>query len=712
MSITPPQNKDPLALFEYSVRKVISLGMMNEARTHQAWASLIFGYEKKSYDRSDLMSIVKHEFSQYFNEDLQYKFLEEKIKMDFPKLFGIKEDQDIFVRMLRALESECIQQKDPRNQEVYRVATCEKITTQDKIIIYKAQLDVDEGEDPHFTEGVSIEFRTIDNNYYCEVVEFDYANALLFFSCEKRITMTRDSRVVSDATMNTIALMKLLKEISERKIDMNLPLYKFLNGKTKLLSRVERGPYPAYLDHYLSADNSQYEAFKAALDKDITFIWGPPGTGKSYTLAAIIMALYHMKGERTAVCCLSNVAVDQLLRKVVDIIEVEEPEMTRGEFYRAGRTQDDKLIDTDFLYPDDAKSKLLRLKIQKSARKIEEYKKRNEQYSDEAIAIKATIKDTREELKEHTSYLIGKVKVVFSTIASFVLNPLLKDGEFDNIIVDEASMLAKPQLIALAWKVKKRIILVGDFQQLAPISTAGVPILRENVFKMCGIDIAHTDHPALHQLLNQRRSNPKIVDIINHSFYADRLHAQNSLYDSIVAGPPYSGNVVGMYSVEDGTVRFTRGGTRQNVANADAVMNLLDIYSEEKEDTFSIGVITPYTGQVALLKALFSKKEYNTDFQERVNIGTVHTFQGSECDVIIFDMVDCLKFEKDKTPYFGRIYGGEEGEQLLNVAISRAKHKLIVVCDPECLKRCPGGKVSDRTKVIFNSLLKSRWTKM
>ena len=136
MSITPPQNKDPLALFEYSVRKVISLGMMDEAKTHQAWANLIFGYEKKSYDRSDLMSIVKREYSQYFNEELQYKFLEDKIRMTFPHLFGLKEDQDIFVRMLRALEAECIQQKDPRNQKVYRVATCENITIQDKKYVY------------------------------------------------------------------------------------------------------------------------------------------------------------------------------------------------------------------------------------------------------------------------------------------------------------------------------------------------------------------------------------------------------------------------------------------------------------------------------------------------------------------------------------------------------------------------------------------------
>ena len=160
----------------------------------------------------------------------------------------------------------------------------------------------------------------------------------------------------------------------------------------------------------------------------------------------------------------------------------------------------------------------------------------------------------------------------------------------------------------------------------------------------------------------------------------------------------------------DGAVRFTKGGTRQNTANADAVINLLDLYNAQEEETFSIGVITPYTGQVSLLKARFIERGYDTDFQDRVKIGTVHTFQGSECDVIIFDMVDCSKFEKGKKTYFGRIYAGEQGEQLLNVAISRARHKLIVVCDPEYISLCPGGTISDKSRRIFDSLLRARWT--
>ena len=707
-----PTNNNPLSLFEYSVRKVISLGMMDEMKTHQAWANLIFSYETKSYVRSDLMSIVKREYSRYFNEDLQYMFLEEKIRSDFPYLFGLEAELDIFDCMLQALDAECREQKDPRNQKVYKVSSCDNITVQDNQFIYKASLIVEEGDDPHFTEGVSFEFRTDFSIFKCEVVEFDYVNAILFFSTSRNIYVTPSSRVVSDATMNTIALMELLKKTSEQKINEVLPLHKFLNGTTKKLSCIKRSLYPSYLDEYLNKDKSQYEAFKAALDKDITFIWGPPGTGKSFTLSAIIMALHKMEGERTVVCCLSNVAVDQLVNKVIDIIKDQETEMPIGEFYRAGRTQDEKLIATDFLFPDDEKSSRLRCWIELYNKRIEKYKKSNKQFSDEAIKVKAKLKDTREELKEHTDYLISKVKVVFSTIANFVINSKLKDSIFDNLIVDEASMLAQPQLIALARKVTKRIILVGDFQQLSPITTAGIPILRDNVFKLCGIDIAHTDHPALHQLLNQRRSNPKLVEIINHSFYADRLNAKNSKHNPIVARSPYSDCVIGMYSVSDGAVRFTKGGTRQNTANAEAVIKLLDLYSQDEEEKFSIGVITPYTGQVSLLKARFIEKAYSLDFQERVKIGTVHTFQGSECDVIIFDMVDCSKFEKGKKSYFGKIYAGEQGEQLLNVAISRAKHKLIVVCDPDYLDICPGGVISDKSKMIFNNLLKARLTRI
>lgn len=704
-----PRNNDALALFEYSVKMVLLYGLMGESKTHAAWAYQIFKYEKNATMRSELMSIVKREYSAYFDEQLQYCFLEDKIRANFPYLFGIEDDSNLFEHIQKALDAELIEQRSPKNRKSYRVSSCIQIPSPSQII-YKAILVVEEGDDPRFAEGMPFDFRSDGITTPCEVVEFDYVNAILFFSSPRTIYVDNSSRVISDATYNIIALKKHIEEIASSEIDENLPLYKFLNHTTEDIKIIEHGKYPSYIDENIHLDESQLKAFNETLSNDISFIWGPPGTGKSFTLAAIIMALYHMEAERTAVCCLSNVAVDQLVRKVVDIIEEEEPKMQRGEFYRAGRTQDERLIATDFLFPDDDTSRKLRFFIGMYGNQIEQYKRENKQYSDEAIKVKAKIKDYREDLKKHTDYLISQVKVVFSTISNFVINPRLKDGRFENLIVDEASMLAMPQLIALARKVTKRIILVGDFQQLSPITTAGVPLLRNSVFKLCGIDITNTDHPALHQLLNQRRSNPKLVDIINHAFYADKLNAKNNKNNPIVARAPYNGCVMGLKDITDGEVRFTKGGTRQNKANAIAVIDLLDLYYKEKEDTFSIGVITPYSGQVSLLKALFIEKAYSVDFQDRVNIGTVHTFQGSECDVIIFDMVDCSKFEKGSKTYFGKIYHGEQGEQLLNVAVSRAKHKIIFVCDADYLKKCPGGTISDKSKNIFKDILKaSRW---
>ena len=139
MYIPRPSNNKPLTLFEYSVRKAILRGIMDETYTHAAWANLIFDYEKDANMRSYLMSIVKHEYSYYFSEDLQYRFLEENIEANFPYLFGIEEKQELFDRMIQALKAECDAQKDPRNQKRYKVFSCTNISVQDGQYVYKAQ---------------------------------------------------------------------------------------------------------------------------------------------------------------------------------------------------------------------------------------------------------------------------------------------------------------------------------------------------------------------------------------------------------------------------------------------------------------------------------------------------------------------------------------------------------------------------------------------
>lgn len=709
-----PHDNNPDTLFEYSVRKAVSKGAMGKVYTHKAWANIIFNYERNADMRSELMSIVKREYKPYFDNKAQYMFLEEKIKRFFPQYFGLSGSDNLFERIIDALNAEKEEQQNPRNLQSYAARNCRLFSENEEQKVYSVNIVVAEGDDPDFVEGTTVQVRQMSSGTYynCDVVDYDYTNAVLYFSCSQKVSLYGKIRVYTDATMNITALIERIKEIGNSGIEEHIPLQKFLKGETEKLARLKHNNPEEYLEKMMQGDMSQYKTFKAALSRDITLIWGPPGTGKSYTLAAIVMALYHMSHERTAVCCLSNVAVDQLVGKVIDIIDAYEGDMQRGEFYRAGNTVDERVIATDFLYPDDRLSRQLRRKIRRLKKELEEREKANNNISHEAVNIKAQILAAREKLKEHTDYLISNVKVVFSTISNFVINGRLKDGDYDNLVVDEASMLALPQLIALAHNVKKRIILVGDFQQLSPITVAGIPILKESMFKHCGVDICHTSHNALHQLLCQRRSNPKIVDIINHAFYMDRLKAMNSRYHAIVSSAPFSNCVIGMKRVRDGCVHFTKGGTRQNEANARGVLELLEKYSRGDEDTFTIGVITPYRGQVTLLRTLVAEKTYDVQFQKRLKIGTVHTFQGSECDVIIFDMVDCSKTDDGKPNKFGRLFAGEEGERLLNVAVSRARHKLIVVCEPEFMERCSGGQITDRSYSVFKALLAARHTVM
>jgi superfamily I DNA and/or RNA helicase len=81
---------------------------------------------------------------------------------------------------------------------------------------------------------------------------------------------------------------------------------------------------------------------------------------------------------------------------------------------------------------------------------------------------------------------------------------------------------------------------------------------------------------------------------------------------------------------------------------------------------------------------------------DRIRIGTVHAFQGSEADVIILDLVESRNHK------IGNLYHGETGDRLINVAISRAKDKLIVVGDRQAFYDAPGHEMVNQLKKLLN----------
>ena len=705
-----PASSSAKDLFEFCVRKAIEKELLSQSMMHNQWATLLFGYEKNSSARTDLMSKVKREYSTYFTHTTKYAFDEEKIKRDFPYLFGIDEDEDdgdyttdSLVRdTIKAINKEIIEQQDPQNLESFKGSDLTLIRQQGKSYIYQVRLTMNDGQEPNIHESIPFILKVYDKEVTCEALDFDYITGVLFLTTNRFINNASYCKVLLDSTFILDGLKKRLEDLRERGVNEDLPFAKFLFEETDIINDVSHKPIP--LNWYEHLDRSQKKAFLAALDHDFSLIWGPPGTGKSFTLASIIYALYKLGEERTVVCCLSNVAVDQLLCKLLDILDPEGVEIKPGNIYRAGRSMDSRVIGTDYLFPKDEITQQLRENIKQNHERIQRLKERKLKKSEESIVLKAENKELREKLREHTEFLVKSSRLVFSTISNFVLSTSLYESKFDNLIVDEASMMAMPSLLALGHNISKRLILVGDFQQLSPISIVKDDLLQDSVFEMSGVNIRNTGHPALKQLLSQRRSHEKIVDLINKTFYQGKLIPAANPNDKIIASKPFPGRIIALKKVTNGAVRYTKGGTRQNKVFAENIMNILDELSEDKDADFSIGIITPYKGQVSLLRALKLEREYEEKFDNRIKIGTVHTFQGSECDIIIFDMVDCFDMENGKPNKIGRLYAGNAGERLLNVAVSRARHKLIVVCDPEYIKNIPGNKLTPNSVSLFNKL--------
>ena len=707
-----PASNSAKDLFEYCVGIVRDKDLFSTSYMHNQWAAVLFGYEKRSMERTDLMSKVKREYSIYFTHTTKYAFDEDKIKRDFPFLFGIEKEEDSdyttdsLVRdTIKAINKEIIEQQDPQNIESFKGSDLTMIRQQGQSYIYQVKLTMDDGQEPNIHESIPFILKVYDKKVNCEALDFDYVTGILFFTTNRRVNNASYCKVLLDSTFILDGLKQRLEDLKSEGINEDLPFSKFFFEETDVITDVPHKPVP--LSFYERLDRSQKKAFLAALDYDFTLIWGPPGTGKSFTLASIINALYQIGEDRTVVCCLSNVAVDQLLCKLLDIIDSEGHEIKPGNIYRAGRSMDSRVIGTDYLFPKDEKTQFLRDQIKQNQIKIQWLKERKLEKSEQAIVLKAENKELREKLKEHTEFLVKSSRLVFSTISNFVLSTTLYESKFDNLIVDEASMMAMPSLLALGHNITKRLILVGDFQQLSPISIVKDDLLQDSVFEMSGVDIRHTNHPALKQLLSQRRSNEKIVDLINKTFYQGKLIPAANPNDDIISSKPFAGRVIALKKVSNGEVRYTKGGTRQNKVFAENVMDILDELSENEDANFTIGIITPYRGQVSLLKALKYERKYDEKFDKRIKIGTIHTFQGSECDIIIFDMVDCFDMENsDKPNKIGRLYHGENGDRLMNVALSRAKHKLIVVCDPEYIKNIPGNKLSPNSISLFNKLSK------
>ncbi|ELY67607.1 AAA domain-containing protein [Natrinema versiforme] len=328
---------------------------------------------------------------------------------------------------------------------------------------------------------------------------------------------------------------------------------------------------------FIDNNERQNEAVtKAVGAEDCALIHGPPGTGKTYTIARAIRAMVE-RGERVLLSAFTNRAVDNALEALLE--------------------QLDDVIDED---------RVVRVGSESGIRDdMEPY--RLERAGDPEDRV-ATLQNSQ----------------VVAATTSTCGSRIMKEQQFDAALVDEAAQLTEPGTCA-AINLAERFVLVGDHEQLPPVVRAEND-LTESLFERL-VEL----HPEAGVMLDrQYRMNQRIQVFASTEFYDGRLRpatpdvASRNLDDlegvSRDGLPETLRDPVSFVDVEGDRSRYTDSEEAARIAE------LIKTYEAAGLERSEIGVIAPFRAQVS---------EISKHVPDDVAVDTVDRFQGSSQEVII-----------------------------------------------------------------------------
>ena len=464
--------------------------------------------------------------------------------------------------------------------------------------------------------------------------------------------------------------------------EMQWALNELINTESKRLLELQKKilgyEKPYFINSSLSSlshlNKSQQKAILNVLGaQDFFIIHGPPGTGKTTTLVQAIQETLK-KESQVLVCAPSNAAVDLLTEKLtnqgVSTVRIGHPARVDDEILN--QTLESKIAQhQDF-------------KLLKDLRKrAEEYFKLGGKWKrnfgqTERDQRKVLLQEARGLKKEAERTYNEIVKdVLFSTrvVASTLVganHPRLKGMKFTTCFIDEAGQALEPASWIPIIK-SNRVIFAGDHLQLPPTVKsyeAGEKGLKETLFEKA-ITGNQTD-----VLLNEQyRMNEKIMSFSSKVFYNNMLKAnENNAHKTIF---PKDQPVEFLDTAGAGFFESQHPETKSsfNREEADLIFKHLEAYVSEVlsigyDLPESIGIISPYKAQVELISKMVD--ESDLEFKRIITVNTVDGFQGQERDMIYISMV-----RSNETGEIGFL----SDERRMNVALTRAKRKLVVIGD-------------------------------
>lgn len=422
--------------------------------------------------------------------------------------------------------------------------------------------------------------------------------------------------------------------------------------------------------------------------KDVAIIHGPPGTGKTTTLVAAIRETLK-KSDQVLACAPSNAAVDllveKLMRQGVQTLRIGHPARIDDDIL--GQTLDSK-ISAHPSYKDLRKLKKSLAELKRQAKKFRrsfgsrEHSQRQQQY-DEARRVQQEISM----LEDYIRFDVYQQTEVFACTLAGAASPALKGMRFPVVFIDEAAQGLEPATW-IPLLAADKVVMAGDHCQLPPtvksIEAAGLG-LSETLFEK----VIARQPKAAKMLGIQYRMPSLIMGFSSRYFYRNELIAAPNTYSHRLTAEEQVLTFID--TAGSGYGEFTDRETLsiQNVEEAKFTLDHLVATIKRigrrhfVENAWEIGLISPYRAQVELLKKLIKEEDSYAILQELEDLLTVDTidgFQGQERDLILISLV--------RSNAEGEI-GFLADIRRMNVALTRAKRKLIVVGDSATLASHP-----------------------
>ena len=401
---------------------------------------------------------------------------------------------------------------------------------------------------------------------------------------------------------------------------------------------------------------------------------------------------YIAQGKSVLIVSHSNVSVDGVIKQVVKMLGTDKQSILEdGKILRFGYVRDDELSQnpyaTSFNYALSKCDSYAR-QLEHLMAKRDELRAKNQMKSKEYDEVEHKIKEIRGEIRKEERKYVERAQVIGTTISRATIDPMFEERQFDLVMFDEVSMAYVPQVIAAAALAKEKFMCVGDFRQLAPISQSpDSRVLQVDIFSYLQIVDGKGNmywHPWLVMLNEQRRMAPAISEFPSKFIY-NRLLKDNAEVingkkkrdnDLVIKSAPLPGDALNLIDLAGTYCAADKNtdGSRFNILSA--VISFSTAVKAEQNHIKTVGIITPYAAQVRLIRAML--KDYYTKGTTNVSCATVHQFQGSESDVIVFDAVE--SYPKSAVGY---LMGKEPNQvaRLINVAITRGKGKVITVAN-------------------------------